>query len=161
DVPMHRRSCVLFSAAEFKDGEALPWHRALIGNSCIRRTALPHAIRPFDPDLNLIGGEDSHLFAAIIARGGRIVGATGASTREYRTGQQTGALNLLRRAVRHGGTGVEIDWLGEPAWRRLGFALNSALRFAGNLCFAVVTWPSRREHSFQRAIIAAGWAGRT
>ncbi len=160
DVPMHRRSCVLFEVARFADGELLAWRDTSIANACIRRSALPHPKSPFDSALNLVGGEDSHLFAAIIARGGRVVGARDAVTREYRSARRAAALGLLGRAFRHGGTGVEIDWHGKPVWRRLGFAFAAAVRFAGNLCFAVASWPGRREYSFQRAIIAAGWAGR-
>jgi succinoglycan biosynthesis protein ExoM len=160
DVPVHRRTCLLFAVPRFADGEPLPWPLTSIANACIRRSALPHNRNPFDPSLNLIGGEDSHLFAGIIARGGRVVGARDAVTREYRSGRRAAAFGLLGRAFRHGGTGVEIDWHDKPAWRRLGFAFNAAVRFAGNLCFAIVSWPGRREYSFQRAIIAAGWAGR-
>lgn len=160
DVPLHRRSCILFNLPGFEDGQALPWPDALIGNSCLRRSALPDALRPFDPELNLVGGEDSHLFAQIIARGGRIVGARGAVTREYRSAHRTGLGDLLGRAFRNGGTGIEIDWRNKPAWRRMGFWAEANARFLANVCFALFAWPGRREYSFQRAIIAAGWAGR-
>lgn len=160
DVPLHRRSCVLFRVPTLEDGQALAWNQTLIGNACLRRSALPDQKRPFDPELNFIGGEDSHLFARIIEQGGRVVAACGAVTREYRSAQRTRLRDLLGRAYRHGGTGVEIDWRDKPAWRRLGFAAGSAIRFLGNACFAVSTWFTRREYSFQRAVIAAGWAGR-
>ena len=160
DVPLHRRSCILFNLPRFEDGQAVPWPEALIGNSCLRRSSLPDPVRPFDPDLNLVGGEDSHLFAQIIANGGRIVGARGALTREYRSAQRTGLGDLLGRAFRSGGTGIEIDWRDKPVWRRLGFWAEANARFLANVCFAMLAWPSRREYSFQRAVIAAGWAGR-
>jgi succinoglycan biosynthesis protein ExoM len=160
DVPLHRRTCVLFRVPVFEDGQALAWSQTLIGNACIRRSALPDQKLPFDPELNFIGGEDSHLFARIIAQGGRVVAACGAVTREYRSAQRTRVRDLLARAYRHGGTGVEIDWHDKPAWRQLGFAAGSAFRFLGNACFAASTWLTRREYSFQRAVIAAGWAGR-
>lgn len=160
DVPLHRRSCVLFHVPALEDGQALVWNQTLIGNACLRRSALPDAMHPFDPALNLIGGEDSHLFAQIIGQGGRVVAACGAVTREFRSAQRTTLRELLGRAYRHGATGVEIDWAEKPAWRRLGFAIGSVVRFLGNACFAMSTWLTRREYAFQRAIIAAGWAGR-
>ncbi|HYV88535.1 MAG TPA: glycosyltransferase family 2 protein [Candidatus Polarisedimenticolia bacterium] len=160
DVPLHRRTCVLFRVPVLEDGQLLAWNQTLIGNACLRRSALPDPKRPFDPELDFVGGEDSHLFARIIARGGRVVAACGAVTREYRSAQRTRVRDLLGRAYRHGGTGVEIDWRDKPAWRRLGFAAGSAIRFFGNACFAASTWFTRREYSFQRAVIAAGWAGR-
>jgi succinoglycan biosynthesis protein ExoM len=160
DVPLHRRTCVLFDVPVLQDGQALAWNQTLIGNACLRRSALPEGKHPFDPDLNLIGGEDSHLFARVIARGGRVVAACGAVTREYRSAHRTTLRDLLGRAYRHGATGVEIDWLGKPGWRRMSFALGSTIRFLGNACFALSTWLTRREYSFQRAVIAAGWAGR-
>jgi glycosyltransferase involved in cell wall biosynthesis len=160
DVPPHRRSCTLFNLPSFKDGEVLPWREALIGNSCIRRTALPNAMHPFDPDLNFTGGEDSHLFAQIIAEGGCIVGARGAVTREYRSAHRMTRRDLLGRAFRAAGTAVEIDWREKPVWRRICFALEALARFLANLCFAAFAWPRRREYAFQRAVIAAGWAGR-
>jgi len=160
DVPLHRRTCVLFDVPILEDGQALAWNQTLISNACLRRSALPEGKHPFDPDLNLIGGEDSHLFAKVIARGGRVVAACGAVTREYRSAHRTTLRELLGRAYRHGATGVEIDWLGKPVWRRMSFALASAIRFLGNACFAASTWLTWREYSFQRAVIAAGWAGR-
>jgi succinoglycan biosynthesis protein ExoM len=160
DVPLHRRSCILFNLPGFEDGQALPWPDALIGNCCLRRSALPDPVRPFDPDLNLVGGEDSHLFAQIIASGGRVVGARGAVTREYRSAHRTTLGDLLGRAFRNGGTGIEIDWRDKPTWRRLGFWAEATARFLANVCFAALAWPGRREYAFQRAVIAAGWAGR-
>jgi hypothetical protein len=160
DVPLHRRSCVLFHVPVLEDGQALVWNQTLISNACLRRSALPDATHPFDPALNLIGGEDSHLFARIIGQGGRVVAARGAITHEFRSAQRTTLRELLGRAYRHGATGVEIDWEGKPGWRRLGFAIGSVVRFLGNAGFAGSTWFTRREYSFQRAIIAAGWAGR-
>ncbi len=160
DVPLHRRTCVLFDVPVLEDGQTLVWNQTLIANACLRRSALPDAMHPFDPALNLIGGEDSHLFAQIIGKGGRVVAACRAVTREYRSAQRTTLRDLLGRAYRHGATGVEIEWEGKPGWRRLGFAIGSAVRFLGNACFAVSTWLTRREYSFQRAVIAAGWAGR-
>ncbi len=160
DVPLHRRRCTLFNLPVFEDGAVLPWRDALIGNSCLRRAALPDPAHPFDPDLNFVGGEDSHLFAEIIARGGRIVGARGAITREYRSARRTTRRDLLGRAFRAAGTGVEIDWRDRPLWRRMSFALEAGARFLANLCVAALAWPGRREYAFQRAIVAAGWAGR-
>lgn len=160
DVPLHRRTCALFVVPALEDGQPLAWNQTMIANACLRRAALPDATHPFDPALNMIGGEDSHLFAEIIGKGGRVIAASGAVTREYRSAQRTTLRDLLGRAYRHGATGVEIDWEGKPGWRRLSFAIGSVVRFLGNACFAVSTWLTRREYSFQRAVIAAGWAGR-
>jgi succinoglycan biosynthesis protein ExoM len=160
DVPLHRRSCVLFNLPRFEDGEALPWPDTLIGNCCLRKSALPDAAHPFDTDLDLVGGEDSHLFAQIIASGGRVVGARAALTREYLSAHRTTLGDLLGRAFRSGGAGIEIDWRDKPVWRRLGFCAEATARFLANVWFAAFAWPGRREYSFQRAVIAAGWAGR-
>jgi succinoglycan biosynthesis protein ExoM len=159
DVAMHRRACAVFHVAEFADGQDLAWWQALIGNSCLRRSALPDGERSFDTALNLTGGEDSHFFARMIARGHRVVGASRALTHEFRSAERTTLGDIFRRAIRSGGTGFEIDWLGRPLWRRATFAAEAGLRCLANIVLAGCRFWDR-QYSFARLVIAAGWAGR-
>jgi succinoglycan biosynthesis protein ExoM len=160
DVPAERRDCGLFGTLDFEDGEALPWWGTWIGNSCLRRAALPDTSAPFDPALNLVGGEDSHLFAHMLARGARIVAARGAVSYEYRAADRMRLRDILGRALRGGATEIEIEWPGRRLRARIRFAAESALRCLGNLVLAVLAWFPARRFALQRLVIATGWAGR-
>ncbi len=160
DVPGHKRECGLFGVLDFEDGQELPWWGTWIGNSCLRRAALPNPLAPFDPGLDLVGGEDSHLFAAMLARGARIVAARTAVTYEYRAADRMRLRDILGRALRGGATEIEIEWPGRRLRARFRFAVESAVRCLGNLVLAGLAWLPARTFALQRLVIATGWAGR-
>jgi succinoglycan biosynthesis protein ExoM len=160
DVPADRRDCGQFGVLEFEDGQALPWWGTWIGNSCVRRAALPDPLSPFDPALNLVGGEDSHLFAVMLAKGAHIVAARGAETWEYRTIDRMGLRQILGRALRGGATEVEIEWPARGPLSRLRFVAMSALNCLVNLFVTAIAWFPAPGFALQRLVIATGWAGR-
>ncbi len=160
DVPGYLRACGLFGLPDLPEGRDLAWWQTLIGNSCLRRTALPDPLSPFDPDLDEIGGEDSHLFAIIIDRGGRVVGAPRARTHERRTLGRTSIRGILGRALRAAGTHVEIVWAGKPMRQRLRYAGKACVRCLANAAVGAVAWPADRDFALRRLVSASTWAGR-
>ena len=160
DVPLYRRRCRLFQGLEFADGETLKWWGAWIGNSIIRRSALPDP--PFQAALNLVGGEDSHLFDDMIAAGARVVAARRAVTIEYRSAARMRLVDLLGRSLRGGATDLEIEWLKRQRRlrARLRYGVQSIILGLGHLALAIVCWIPARAFALRRLMEAANWAGR-
>jgi succinoglycan biosynthesis protein ExoM len=158
DVPVYRRECGLYKDLEFSDGQSLEWWGTWIGNSIVRRSRLPDP--PFDPSLNLVGGEDSHLFARLIAGGGRIVAARGAITHEYREANRMRLSDLLGRSLRGGATDIEIDWQGRRLRARFRYGIQSLLTCVLNLPLALLCWLPARGFALRRLMTAASYAGR-
>jgi glycosyltransferase involved in cell wall biosynthesis len=160
DVPIHRRECALYKVLDFEDGQDLEWWGTWIGNSCLRRSRLPDPVAPFDPSLNLIGGEDSHLFAAMIAKGARVVAARHALTYEYRSADRMRLRDILARTFRGAGTSIEIDWNTRPVGSRVRYAIVSAVRGPLNLLVAMLAWFPAPTFALRRLVMATTWAGR-
>jgi succinoglycan biosynthesis protein ExoM len=158
DVARYRRNCGLYDGLDLADGEKLEWWGTWIGNSIIRRTSLPAP--PFDPALNLVGGEDSHLFARMIADGANIVAARQAITHEFRSAERMRLANLLGRALRGGATDVEIDWQKRRIRARARYGVKSAVLCALNLPLALICWLPDRAFALRRLMAAVSYAGR-
>lgn len=160
DVPLYRRRCRIFQGLEFADGETLKWWGAWIGNSIIRRGALPDP--PFEAALNLVGGEDSHLFDDMIAGGARVVAARRAITVEHRSAARMRLVDLLGRALRGGATDLEIEWLKRTRRlrARLRYGVQSIVAGSGHLVLALLCWIPARAFALARLMDAAKWTGR-
>ncbi len=158
DVPFYRRECRLFQDLAFADGEKLKWWGTWIGNSMVRRSCLPDP--PFDPALNLVGGEDSHLFARLIDQGALVVSARGAVTHEYRGADRMRLADLLGRSLRGGATDAEIEWHGRRLRARLRYGVQSLLACLINLPLALLCWLPARGFALRRLMTAASYAGR-
>jgi succinoglycan biosynthesis protein ExoM len=117
EVPDFIRTCGLFSKKHYADGETVPWYDAFTANCFIRRDALPHATAPFSTSFDLTGGEDVDLFRRMIDGGALVVAAAQARTVSYRPASRANLYWVLRRALRNGGTSVEVDQ-GLGDWRQ-------------------------------------------
>lgn len=158
DVPLYRRECGLYNDLNSSDGQQLAWWATWIGNSILRRSCLPDP--PFDPALNLVGGEDSHLFAGLIAGGARIVAARNAVTHEFRGADRMRLADLLARSLRGGATDVEIDWRNQRRRAQFRYGVLSLLACMFNLPLALFCWLPARSFALQRLLAAASYAGR-
>jgi succinoglycan biosynthesis protein ExoM len=117
EVPDFIRTCGHFSKRPYADGENVPWYHSTFANCFARRDALPDPTAPFSTSFDLTGGEDVDLFRRMIDSGARVVAATQARTISYRPASRANLYWVLRRAVRNGGTLVEVDW-GPCDWRQ-------------------------------------------
>jgi succinoglycan biosynthesis protein ExoM len=109
-VPDFIKGCGLFDERPTRGGEILPWFAALTGNAFIRREALPDVRTPFSTRFDFVGGEDTHMFKQMIDRGARIVAAPQAVAFESRPIDRTNLRWVMRRALRNGGTIVDVHW---------------------------------------------------
>jgi len=160
DVPNYRRRCRIFQGLDFTDGETLKWWGAWIGNSIIRRSALPDP--PFEAALNLVGGEDSHLFDDMIAGGARLVAARRAITVEHRSAARMRLADLLGRALRGGATDLEIEWLKRRRRlrARLRYGVQSIVLGSAHLLLGIICWIPARAFALGQLMDAANWCGR-
>jgi succinoglycan biosynthesis protein ExoM len=117
EVPDFIRACGLFGKRPYASGEIVPWYHATTANCFARRDALPHPTTPFSTSFDLTGGEDVDLFRRMIVGGGRVVAAAQACTVSYRPASRANLYWILRRALRYGGTWVELEW-GDCDWKR-------------------------------------------
>jgi succinoglycan biosynthesis protein ExoM len=117
EVPDFIRACGHFDERPYSDGEIVPWYHASTGNCMIRRDALPHLSAPFSTSFNLTGGEDVDLFYRMVDNGARIVAAAQARTVTQHPASRANLFWVMRRALRNGGTFVEICW-GSLSWRQ-------------------------------------------
>src|SRR5262249_29687317 len=97
----------------------------------VRRASLPDALAPFDVGLDLVGGEDIDLFARMVTRGARLVGAAGALVFEYREPSRMTARWLARRSFRNGGSMGHIEWRDRHGLSLIRDATAAAARSAG------------------------------
>jgi len=110
NVPDFIRNCGLFNRTRYADGAPVPWHYPTTANCLIRRDALPHPMAPFSASFDLTGGEDVDLFRRMMDGGARAVAASQACTVGYRPASRANLYWMVRRALRNGGTNVEVDW---------------------------------------------------
>jgi succinoglycan biosynthesis protein ExoM len=116
EVPDFIRACDHFSKRPYADGEIVPWYHTTSANSFVRRDALPHPTAPFSSSFDLTGGEDIDLFRRMIVSGAHVVAAAQAHTFSYHPASRANLYWVMRRALRNGGTMVEIEW-GPCDWR--------------------------------------------
>jgi succinoglycan biosynthesis protein ExoM len=140
EVPDFIRACVHFSKRHYRDGEIVPWYAATVTNSIIRRGALPHASTPFCPRFDLTGGEDIDLFHRMIDKGAKVVASALAQTVSHRPASRANLFWVMRRALRNGGTEVEILWW--PCnWRlKMRMSWNGAIKGAKSAIRAGRLW---------------------
>jgi succinoglycan biosynthesis protein ExoM len=117
EVPDFIRACGHFTKRPYADAEVVPWYDSTIANCFARRDALPHPTAPFSTSFDLTGGEDVDLFRRMIDGGAHVVAAAQARTISYRPASRANLYWILRRALRNGGTIVEVDW-GPCGWRQ-------------------------------------------
>jgi succinoglycan biosynthesis protein ExoM len=144
-VPEFIRNCGLFSRSPYADGAVVPWYHARIGNSLVRRAALPDPTIPFASSFDLTGGEDTHLFRRMIDHGALVIAASQARTFEYRPIGRANLNWVMRRSFRTGGTIVEVDWVGCDWMGRIRRTVDAAI--AGASQAAQVAWHWRRDKS--------------
>jgi succinoglycan biosynthesis protein ExoM len=104
------RHCGLFDPSPLPDGAIVPWYRTRTSNAFVRRDALPDSEAPFSTRFDLIGGEDVHLFKRMIESQARVVASASAVVFEYRPVGRANSAWIFRRALRNGGTAVELMW---------------------------------------------------
>jgi hypothetical protein len=134
------------------------------GNSLLRRaTALPGPA-PFDPVCDETGGEDDQLFAALMARGGRLAWAAQALAFEHVPVERATLAYALRRAFAYGQGPSQTcagakDWTGVARWMAVGAA--QAALYAGVALPAWILRTPERAEPLDRAVRGLGkllWA---
>ncbi len=134
------------------------------GNSLLRRaTALPGPA-PFDPACDETGGEDDQLFAALVARGGKLAWAAQALAFEHVPAERATLAYALRRAFAYGQGPSQTcagakDWAGVARWMAVGTA--QAVLYAGMALPAWVLRTPDRAEPLDRAVRGLGklfWA---
>lgn len=146
------RGCGIFDPRSLLDGAPVPWYFTRTSNAYVRRDALPDRDAPFATCFDLIGGEDVHLFKTMIELGARIVASAAAVVFEYRPLARANFLWILRRALRNGGTMVELEWNATPAAARLRQALRCAGTGVAELARAGTVWSSDRRKAGRHVV---------
>jgi succinoglycan biosynthesis protein ExoM len=160
EVPEFIRACSHFNKKPYADGEIVPWYDATVANCIIRRDALPDAVAPFSRKFDLTGGEDVDLFHRMIDNGAYVVAAPQARTFSYRPGSRANLYWIVRRAVRNGGTIVEICW--RPCnWRqRIGNSWSAGIWGAKSAIRAGRLWHSDKTAAVQYLLTACQELGK-
>jgi glycosyltransferase involved in cell wall biosynthesis len=91
-----------FDRRRFPTGTILHAGYTRTGNALIRRRALSSVAGPFDERYDLTGGEDTNLFARLIAGGARVIAVDSAVVYEHLPAPRTTLRSLLRRRFVHG-----------------------------------------------------------
>ena len=159
-VPQHIRACGFFDAALLADRSEIPWWGTRTGNAYIRRSALPDAAAPFDLQYGLTGGEDTHMFKCMQDRGARLVWSAEAVVDSFHPPARANLRWVLKRALRYGGTGAEVEWLGLPLQKRVRRGLRSATTAMKEFCGAAIGWGTDKTQATRRLITAAMAIGR-
>src|SRR5262249_49107800 len=135
-------------------GDIVPWYHAKIGNCIIRRDALPHASAPFSTAFDLTGGEDMDLFHRINDNGGYVVAAAQAHNLTYCPASRANLFWAVRRALRNGGTSVEILWW--PCnWRqRMRISWNGGLKGTKSAIRAGQLWGRDKTAAVHHLLLA-------
>jgi succinoglycan biosynthesis protein ExoM len=154
DVKDYVRACGLFDIPALADGETVPWYLTRTGNAYVRRSALPDQSAPFDRAFDFTGGEDVHLFRRMVDRGGKAVFAASARVFERRESSRANLRWAIRRALRNGGTIVDVDWSQLGGTERLRRSLAKAARGAADGFTALQSWRSDRTRSTRELLEA-------
>jgi glycosyltransferase involved in cell wall biosynthesis len=144
-IPDFIRACRYFSKVPYSDGEIVPWYDATVTNSIIRRDALPHPSAPFCHSFDLTGGEDIDLFYRMIDNGANVVASAQAQTVSYRPASRSNLFWVMRRALRDGGTTVQILSLPCNWRRRMLLSCNAGFKGAKSAVRAGQHW--RRDRT--------------
>ena len=149
------RHCGLFDPSPLPDGAIVPWHRTRTSNAYVRRGALPDRDAPFSTRFDLIGGEDVHLFKSMIDSGARVVASASALVFEHRSVARANLLWILRRALRNGGTFVELNWQEMSPATRVRHGLTCGCAGGRELIRAGIVW-SRDRTKAGRHLVNGG-----
>jgi len=161
DVPQHIRGCGVFDATELADGADLRWWQTRTGNAYVRRTALPDQAAPFDVKYGLTGGEDTHMFCAMLRKGSRFVWSTRALVHSFHPLSRANLRWLFWRSLRYGGTGTEVEWLHLSLTKRFKLGTRSILRAVRLFGLAAFLWPRDKTAASRLVFVAGMDAGRT
>jgi succinoglycan biosynthesis protein ExoM len=154
EVPDFIRACGFFDESPYVDGEIVPWYDTDGGNCIIRRGALPHASAPFSTNFDLTGGEDVDLFYRMINNGAHVVAAAQARSVTYRSASRASLFWVVRRALRNGGTFVEVLW-GPCGWRlKMRRSWNSGIEGAKSAVRAGLLWRRDKTLAIQQLLAA-------
>jgi succinoglycan biosynthesis protein ExoM len=149
------RHCGLFDPVPFSDGAIVPWYCTRTSNAYVRRGALPDRDAPFSTRFDLIGGEDVHLFKRMIDSGARVVASATAVVLEHRPAARANLLWILRRALRNGGTVVELDWKEMPPATRVRHGFKCGYAGGRELIRAGIVW-NRDRAKAGRHVVSGG-----
>lgn len=161
EVPQHIRACGVFDPTELADGADLRWWQTRTGNAYIRRAALPDQAAPFDVKYGLTGGEDTHMFCAMLRGGSRFVWSTRALVHSFHPLSRANLRWLFWRSLRYGGTGTEVEWLPLSLGKRFKLGTRSILRAARLFGAAALLWPKDKTAASRLIFVAGMDAGRT
>jgi len=162
-VAAHIRSCGFFERSLFTDRAEIPWWGTRTGNAYVRRAALPMQNGPFDLAHGLTGGEDTHMFKAMLDKGARFVWSSEAVVHSLHPPTRANLSWALSRALRYGGTGTEIEWLALPFRHRLKLGRRAAKAAILDLWRAAYDWrrdKTRATRALLSAAMAVGRIGR-
>jgi succinoglycan biosynthesis protein ExoM len=156
-VPESIRRCGLFEKKAYNIGERVPWYDCATGNCLLRRDDLPDSQFPFRTKFDLTGGEDTDLFRRMIDRGLAIVAAPDAKSISYRPASRANLYWVLRRALRNGGTSVDVDWVSVGRSERLRRTINAGRTGARQGVRAMQLWLLHKDkiRATQRAVGAS------
>ena len=149
------RHCGLFDPVPLSDGAIVPWYCTRTSNAYVRRGALPDRDAPFSTRFDLIGGEDVHLFKSMIDSGARVVASATAVVFEHRHAARANLLWILRRALRNGGTVVELDWKEMPPATRVRHGFKCGYAGGRELIRAGIVW-NRDRAKAGRHVVSGG-----
>ncbi len=155
EVPELVRQCGLFDPSPLPDGAVVPWYMTRTNNAYVRRDALPDRDAPFSTRFDLIGGEDVHLFKSMMDSGARVVASATAVVFEHRSAARANLLWILRRALRNGGTVVELDWKEMSPTTRVRHGLKCGYAGGRELIRAGIIW-SRDRAETGRHVVSGG-----
>jgi succinoglycan biosynthesis protein ExoM len=144
-VPESIRRCGLFEKKAYSDGERIPWHDCATGNCLLRRDALPDPQFPFSAKFDFTGGEDTDLFWRMTDQGLLIVAASEGKDVSYRPASRANLSWALRRALRSGGTSVEVAWVSASRSERLRRTINAGTIGVRQGVTALRLWLIRKD----------------
>ncbi|MEL6890669.1 MAG: glycosyltransferase family 2 protein [Actinomycetota bacterium] len=124
----------------------------------------PNDREPFDLAFGMSGGEDTHLFAELVAEGRTIVWCDTANVHESIPASKVDARWLLRREYRRGQTlSLSLRRRGASPWRyvrRVGNGLQHVFRGVGRLAIGVVRGRAARFAGLHQIVFGIGmWTG--
>lgn len=154
------RHCGLFDPIHLRDGAIVPWHLTRTSNAYVRRDALPDRNEPFSTRFDLMGGEDVHLFKRMIELNARVVASVSAVVFEYRPVGRANFRWILRRALRNGGTVVELMWNSMSPTMRVREGLRCGYAGGWELVRAGTVWKRDRVKSGRHIVRGAMEVGK-
>jgi succinoglycan biosynthesis protein ExoM len=143
-----------FERESLESGARLPLSAARTGNAFLARRLFDAVA--FDPDFGLSGGEDTRLFAELVARGAELRWCEPARVTEWVPPERLRAGWLLRRAFRAGSAHGRIARRSGGALRALPRALAACVAAALLAPLAALRGPLPRLRAAMRACGAAG-----